>query len=117
MPSVERMLQLTEIKQEDALVLPSDSDLIGWPHSGAIKYSNVTMKYREELDPAVNDVTFEIEAGMKVGVVGRTGAGKSSILQTLFRLIDLHEGKIEIDGVNIKEVGLHTLRSKIGYIP
>jgi ABC-type multidrug transport system fused ATPase/permease subunit len=56
------------------------------------------MKYREDLDPAVNNVTFEIEAGMKVGVVGRTGAGKSSILQTLFRLNDLHEGSIEIDG-------------------
>jgi ABC-type multidrug transport system fused ATPase/permease subunit len=54
--------------------------LKGWPHSGKIKFSNVTMKYREDLDPAVNDVTFEIEAGMKVGVVGRTGAGKSSIL-------------------------------------
>lgn len=75
------------------------------------------MKYREELDPAVNNVTFEIEPGMKVGVVGRTGAGKSSILQTLFRLNDLSEGSIEIDGVNIKSVGLHTLRQHIGYIP
>ncbi|CDW74186.1 multidrug resistance-associated protein 4 [Stylonychia lemnae] len=117
MPSVERMLQLTEIKQEDALVLPSDKNLGQWPSQGQIKYNSVTMKYREELEPAVNEVSFEIEPGMKVGVVGRTGAGKSSILQTLFRLNDLHEGSIEIDGVNIKEVGLHTLRQSIGYIP
>ena len=75
------------------------------------------MRYREDLEPAVNDVSFEIEPGMKVGIVGRTGAGKSSILQSLFRLIDLSDGTVEIDGVNIKEVGLHTLRTKIGYIP
>ena len=75
------------------------------------------MKYREDLDPAVDDVSFEIEPGMKVGIVGRTGAGKSSILQSLFRLIDLSSGTVEIDGINIKEVGLHTLRTKVGYIP
>lgn len=69
------------------------------------------MKYREDLEPAVNDVTFEIEPGMKVGIVGRTGAGKSSILQSLFRLIDLSNGTVEVDGVDIKEVGLHTLRT------
>lgn len=74
------MLHLTDIKQEDALVLPTDKDLVDWPHSGAIKFCNATMKYKEELDPAVNDVTFEIQPGMKVGIVGRTGAGKSSIL-------------------------------------
>lgn len=54
---------------------------------------------------------------MKVGIVGRTGSGKSSILQILFRLVDSCEGKIKIDGVDIKEVGLHTLRRQIGYIP
>jgi ABC-type multidrug transport system fused ATPase/permease subunit len=68
------------------------------------------MKYREDLDPAVNEVSFEIEPGMKVGIVGRTGAGKSSILQSLFRLVDLSGGSVEIDGVDIKTVGLHTLR-------
>lgn len=74
------------------------------------------MKYKEEMEPAVNDVTFDIEPGMKVGIVGRTGAGKSSILQSLFRLIELSGGCVEIDGVNIAEVGLHTLRKNIGYI-
>ena len=56
------------------------------------------MKYREDLEPAVNNVSFEIEPGMKVGLVGRTGAGKSSILQSLFRLVDLCQGSVEIDG-------------------
>lgn len=88
----------------------TDEDLEGWPHSGGIKFKGVTMRYKEDMEPAVNDVTFEIDPGMKVGIVGRTGAGKSSILQSLFRLIDLSGGSVEIDGVNIAEVGLHTLR-------
>ncbi len=82
----------------------------GWPYEGRIKFNSMTMKYREDLDPAVNEVSFEIEPGMKVGIVGRTGAGKSSILQSLFRLVDLSGGSVEIDGVDIKTVGLHTLR-------
>ena len=70
----------------------------------------MTMKYREDLEPAVINLSFEIEPGMKVGIVGRTGAGKSSILQSLFRLVDLHQGSVEIDGQDISKVGLHTLR-------
>jgi len=54
---------------------------------------------------------------MKIGIVGRTGAGKSSIFQTLFRLIDIEEGSIHIDGVDIKDVGLHLLRKNIAFIP
>lgn len=111
------MIALTEIKQEDALVKPGDERLTDWPQQGKIKFVNMTMKYRDDLEPAVNGVSFEIEQGMKVGIVGRTGAGKSSILQSLFRLIELSDGHVEIDGVDIKSIGLHTLRSKIGYIP
>ena len=73
-------------------------------------FKNMTMKYREDLEPAVNNLSFDIEPGMKVGIVGRTGAGKSSILQSLFRLVDLHQGSVEIDEQDISKVGLHTLR-------
>jgi ABC-type multidrug transport system fused ATPase/permease subunit len=75
------------------------------------------MRYRDDLEPVLENLSFEVEPGMKVGIVGRTGAGKSSILQVLFRLIELQSGKIEIDGVDIKELGLHLLRSNIAYIP
>jgi ABC-type multidrug transport system fused ATPase/permease subunit len=75
------------------------------------------MKYRPTLEPSVRNLNFEIQAGMKVGVVGRTGAGKSSILQILFRLVDPSEGSVFIDGVDLKNVGLHLLRKNIAYIP
>ena len=75
------------------------------------------MRYRKELPPAIKDLTFKVESGMKVGIVGRTGSGKSSILQTLFRLVDLDLGTITIDGVDITEAGLHQLRKQIAFIP
>lgn len=63
------------------------------------------------------DISMQIQAGMKVGIVGRTGAGKSTILQVLFRLTDSHKGSIKIDGVDIKDIGLHLLRKNVAYIP
>lgn len=75
------------------------------------------MKYREGIEPSIRDLSFRVQAGMKVGIVGRTGSGKSSILQALFRLCDLSEGTIKIDGVDIKDVGLHELRQNIAFIP
>ena len=75
------------------------------------------MRYNEGLEPAMNDLSLEIQPGMKVGIVGRTGAGKSTILQVLFRLTDSFKGSIKIDGVDIKDVGLHLLRKSIAYIP
>ncbi len=75
------------------------------------------MRYREGLDPALKNVSFKVQSGMKVGIVGRTGSGKSSILQVLFRLIKLECGQIEIDNVDISEVGLHLLRQNVGFIP
>ena len=75
------------------------------------------MKYREHMDPSIRNLSCTIQAGMKIGIVGRTGAGKSSILQVLFRLSDCSEGKLIIDGVDIKDIGLHLLRKNIAYIP
>ena len=75
------------------------------------------MRYRDTLEPSVKDLSFDIKPGMKIGVVGRTGAGKSSILQILFRLVDPYKGKVLIDGRDITSVGLPYLRKNIGYIP
>ena len=88
-----------------------------WPSKGAIVFENVTMRYRKTLEPSLRGLTFFVEPRMKVGIVGRTGAGKSSILQALFRLAELSEGRILIDGQDTSELGLHLVRKGIAYIP
>ena len=76
------------------------------------------MKYfRDDLDLVLKGVSFEVEGGQKVGIVGRTGAGKSSFTLALFRIIEAEEGAILIDGIDIASIGLHDLRSKITIIP
>ena len=88
-----------------------------WPTQGHIIFNKVCMKYRNELDLILNELSFTVLPGEKIGVVGRTGAGKSSLIQALFRMVEYHKGSIEIDGINIKDIGLHTLRGNISIIP
>ena len=95
------------MESEDELIKDSDLALNDenkefWPQRGDIVFENATMRYRETLEPSLRNLDFRIEPRMKIGIVGRTGAGKSSILQALFRLVELSEGKILIDGVDIK---------------
>ena len=68
------------------------------------------MSYREDLAPSIKNLTFKAHAGMRIGIIGPTGSGKSSILQTLYRFIELSYGRTSIDGVDLKTVGLHLLR-------
>lgn len=75
------------------------------------------MRYREDLEPSIDKLSFKAQAGMLVGIVGNNGSGKSSILHALFRLIELENGRTLIDGVDISQVGLHTLRKSIAFIP
>ncbi|XP_057384335.1 ATP-binding cassette sub-family C member 6 isoform X1 [Balaenoptera acutorostrata] len=88
-----------------------------WPRGGQIEFRDFGLRYRPELPLAVRGVSFKIHAGEKVGIVGRTGAGKSSLAGGLLRLLEAAEGGIWIDGVPIAQVGLHTLRSRITIIP
>jgi ATP-binding cassette subfamily C (CFTR/MRP) protein 1 len=75
------------------------------------------MRYRPDLDLCLRDVSVHFKGGERIGVVGRTGAGKSSLTLALFRILEAAEGKISIDGVDISEIGLHDLRSIISIIP
>ncbi|MCJ1477980.1 hypothetical protein MMC13_006655 [Lambiella insularis] len=88
-----------------------------WPEKGAIVFENVQMRYRENLPLVLQGLNMEVTGGERIGIVGRTGAGKSSIMSTLFRLVELSGGSISIDGVNIAKVGLHDLRSRLAIIP
>ncbi|KAJ7777800.1 P-loop containing nucleoside triphosphate hydrolase protein [Mycena olivaceomarginata] len=88
-----------------------------WPAQGGILFDGATARYRPELPPALHDLSFQIRAGERVGVVGRTGSGKSTLLATLFRKINLEQGRILVDGTDISGISLDMLRSGMTLIP
>ncbi|XP_046589574.1 ATP-binding cassette sub-family C member 10 isoform X2 [Neodiprion lecontei] len=88
-----------------------------WPSQGVVEFKEVILKYREHLVPSLNGVSFTTRPAEKIGVVGRTGAGKSSILVSLFRLIEIESGKILIDNVDTMGLSLKALRSRLSIIP
>jgi len=75
------------------------------------------MRYREGLDSVLNSVSFEVGASQHIGIVGRTGSGKSSLIVVLFRMVEPYQGCVEIDGTNVMKLGLHDLRSRVAAIP
>jgi ATP-binding cassette subfamily C (CFTR/MRP) protein 1 len=115
MNSTERLhYYATKIEQEaplHAASIPSN-----WPEKGEIVFAGVQMRYRKDLPLILHNLSMRIEPGERVGIVGRTGAGKSSIATTLFRIVELASGSITIDGVNIATIGLHDLRSRLAII-
>ena len=84
---------------------------------GQVTFNDVDLRYRPTTEMVLRDLTFSIIAGEKIGVVGRTGAGKSTICLALSRIVEILKGQILVDGINIKDVKLQTLRSKITVIP
>ncbi|KAL3462252.1 P-loop containing nucleoside triphosphate hydrolase protein [Aspergillus heterothallicus] len=88
-----------------------------WPQTGQITFDSVAMRYRAGLPLVLKNLSMTIAGGERIGIVGRTGAGKSSIMSALFRLTELSGGKISIDGVDIAAVGLQDLRSRLAIIP
>lgn len=88
-----------------------------WPEHGGITFADYSVKYREELDFVLKDISTEIFPGEKIGIIGRTGAGKSSLFLGLFRMLEINIGDIYIDDVNINKIGLHDLRHKLTIIP
>ncbi|KAJ3122380.1 hypothetical protein HK100_012023 [Physocladia obscura] len=88
-----------------------------WPHEGAISFHEVSMRYAPTLPIVLDKVTFSITSREKIGIVGRTGSGKSSLMQALFRMVEPESGKIIVDGIDISTIGLSDLRSNIAIIP
>ena len=88
-----------------------------WPQKGEIVFDDVKMRYREKLPLVLHGINLQVRPGERLGLVGRTGAGKSSIANALFRIVELASGTISIDGIDIKTVGLEDLRSRMAIIP
>ena len=120
MNSIERMLEYDANAEEAPLetsaavaaTLPP-----AWPRSGALAVEKLDLRYRPELPLVLRSVSFEALTGEKIGIVGRTGSGKSSLFQALFRLTEPEAGRILLDGVDTKTLGLHTLRRALSMIP
>jgi len=119
MVAVERVLDYGDLPPEAELEKENDKIWTGpnWPSAGAIEVKNLSVRYRSTLPLALDSASFSIPGGARVGVVGRTGSGKSTVVQTLFRLLEAERGCISIDGVDISKLGLHALRTKISVIP
>ncbi|KAF9210137.1 hypothetical protein BGZ59_009770 [Podila verticillata] len=115
--SVERIKEYSELKSEARDVIPDSKTEDAWPQQGKIQFSNYSTRYRDGLDLVLKDLDFTVSAGERVGIVGRTGAGKSSITLALFRIVEAAAGKISIDGIDISTLGLKELRSRLTIIP
>ncbi|KAM3826474.1 ATP-binding cassette sub-family C member 6 [Vipera latastei] len=115
--SVERVKDYSQSPKEAPWTL--DDHLQGgrWPTEGAIELRGYSLRYRPELSLALKNINLKIKPHEKVGIVGRTGAGKSSLMMGLLRLVEAADGEIVIDGINIAQMGLHNLRSKITIVP
>ncbi|VDK69917.1 unnamed protein product, partial [Anisakis simplex] len=115
--AVERVKEYAETPTEAPWRVEGLNLVKGWPKSGTIQLRDYSTRYREGLDFVVRKLNASIESAEKVGIVGRTGAGKSSLALALFRMVEAVEGEILIDGTNIAELGLHDLRSNLTIIP
>ena len=114
--SIERINEYCNNEQEDEWVkeVRPDAD---WPRNGEIEFEDYSTRYRERTKLILKDLNFKVDSTEKVGIVGRTGAGKSTITLSLFRIIEPVNGRILIDNVDISRIGLHDLRSKLSIIP
>ncbi|KAG1831205.1 ABC transporter [Suillus subalutaceus] len=118
MNSVERVVHYAkEVEQEAAHEVEDSPAPADWPSHGEIVMKDVVMRYRPELPPVLKGLSMSLSPGEKIGVIGRTGAGKSSIMTAIYRMVELASGSISIDGVDISTVGLAQLRKGLSIIP
>ncbi|CAM9614599.1 unnamed protein product, partial [Phaeothamnion confervicola] len=118
MNSVERTLEYQALPQEaDPQVRLADQPPPDWPRQGGITFDGVTLQYPSASAPVIENMSFVIEPQTRVGIVGRTGAGKSSLTTCLFRLVEPAAGRIIIDGIDTLAVGLEVLRSRLAIVP
>ncbi|AOA64841.1 ATP-binding cassette (ABC) transporter [Komagataella phaffii CBS 7435] len=123
MTAIERLVECAiGLPQEAAYIKPGeseddDTDEDNWLKRGEIEFDNVSIRYRPELPLVLKNISLKIASGQRIGICGRTGAGKSSIMTALYRINELASGRITIDNVDISTLGLHNLRKRLSIIP
>lgn len=115
--ALERMLEYNAIEQEAPHTIATDPSPGSWPSEGRIEFKGVSLRYRPGLPLALIDFSASIEGRERVGIVGRTGAGKSTLILALFRLVEPAAGTITIDGISTDKLGLQALRRAMTIIP
>lgn len=115
--SVERVKEYIDLPSEAPEIIETNRPSHIWPEKGMIEYRDYSTRYRAGLDLVLKGISFKVAPKEKVGIVGRTGAGKSSLSLSLFRIIEASSGSIVVDGVDISTIGLHDLRSRLTIIP
>ncbi|KAJ4757284.1 hypothetical protein LUZ62_067659 [Rhynchospora pubera] len=115
--SVERLNQYMNIESEAPEVIEKSRPPLNWPDVGTVELQNLKIRYRPDTPLVLRGITCTFQGGHKIGIVGRTGSGKTTLIGALFRLVEPSGGKIVIDGMDITKIGLHDLRSRFGIIP
>ncbi|KAK4384895.1 ABC transporter C family member 10 [Sesamum angolense] len=115
--SVERLDQYMHIPSEAPEVINNNRPPVSWPTEGKVEIQDLQIKYRPDAPLVLRGISCTFEGGQKIGIVGRTGSGKTTLIGALFRLVEPAGGKIVVDGIDISKIGLHDLRSRFGIIP
>jgi ABC-type multidrug transport system fused ATPase/permease subunit len=116
MNSVERLIEYLAYKSEAPAVIPDKRPPLAWPTAGEIHVNDLVVRYRPDLPPALTGVSFKVNPREKVGICGRTGCGKSTLMLALYRIVE-PSGSVKIDGVEVTQIGLYDLRSRLSLVP
>ncbi|KAM3586756.1 hypothetical protein VKS41_001813 [Umbelopsis sp. WA50703] len=115
--AIERVQEYLDVDEEPAAVIEETRPRDSWPETGSIEVDNLVMQYTPENPPVLRDLSFAVKPREKIGIVGRTGSGKSTFALSLFRFMEPTSGTIKIDGIDISKIGLEDLRSRLTIIP
>ena len=114
MNAAERVIEYAEVETED---LGGEIPPASWPATGNMEVKDLVVSYADGLPPVLKGISFDVKNNERIGVIGRTGAGKSSLTLALFRFLEARSGQVFIDGIDISKIRLYDLRSRLAIIP
>lgn len=117
MNSVERLIEYDDEPTEAPAIIPGNRPLPQWPTQGQVSVENLVVRYRPELDPVLHGISFQVKASEKIGIAGRTGCGKSTLMMALYRIVEPSSGRVVIDSIDVSTIGLRDLRSRLSLVP